>query len=101
MPAGMKHLRTVEGVREYVVTDRRLRQKLFKDGEIDAYYDAGAIYYRTMKLANDVRIRRHEFQHARQERFFGRPIFEALYWWTSSVLGYRLCPFEVQARCRE
>jgi len=101
MPAGMRHLRTVDGVREYVVMDRRLRKQMFDDGVIDAYYNAGAIYYRTMKLANDARIRRHEFQHVRQERFFGRPMFEALYWWTKRILGYRLCPFEVQARRRE
>lgn len=101
MPAGMKLLRTTERVREYVVVDKKLRRQMFKNGQIDAYYTRGAIYYRTLTLARNVRIRNHEFAHVRQERFLGKSLFNALYWWTKAVLGYRLCPFEVAARCKE
>lgn len=101
MPAGMKLLRITEGVREYVVVDKQRCRQMFKDGQIDAYYTRGAIYYRTLTLARNVRIRNHEFAHARQERLLGKSLFNVLYWWTRAVLGYRLCPFEVVARCRE
>lgn len=98
---GLKLIRKKHGIREYLVTDKRLRKLLFRHGAIDAYYAAGAIYYRTKKISRNKRIRRHELEHARQERLLGRTMFQTLYHWSQTLFGYQLCPFETLARLKE
>lgn len=97
---GLKLVRKKHSIREYVVTDKKLCKLLFRKGTIDAYYVEGAIYYRTKKLAHNKRVRRHELEHARQERFLGREVFQALYRWSQVFFGYQHCPFETAARLK-
>lgn len=101
MRVGLRQIRKHGHVREYIVTDKKLRKLLFQRGKVDAYYVDGAIYYRSQKVAHNKSVRRHELEHARQERFFGRTMFQILYGWSQTLLGYDLCPFEKMARLRE
>ena len=94
MPKGMERLsRYADGVREYVVTDRTLRNELF-GSHIDAYYENGAIYYRSKRASKIAGLYEHERTHYYQEQIFGPTLFKILYG-LGCVFGYYMNPFEV------
>ena len=101
MPKGMERRKPHrDGVREYIVTDRRLRKELFGDN-IYAYYNDGAIYYRSKAVSKMAGMYAHEFVHYQQECILGPTAFRLLYGISSCCMGYYLNPFEIYARLIE
>jgi hypothetical protein len=47
------------------------------------------------------RVKRHELCHVEQASEYGLALFTLLYWWYQLRHGYRLNPFEVEARRAE
>lgn len=100
MPPGLKFLGTIDGIPEYVVTDARMRDRLFRHKDTAALYKKGAIYYRNKHVARLEHIRQHELEHVRQERILGGALFRLLYRLANRLVGYAHNPFEIYARRR-